>query len=719
MDAEHAPTATLADGLAELWRRVEAATGGDPDAVLGDDAMKLADRLVQLSTAADAGTPVEIVYAVAVVHVVRFSAGHEEADRLMAIRLLTELAPVAPELSPGDLLATLGVTVLDGRALLAADALDRAVVSTDRGVLDDAVERLEASVLETPPDDRDLAARLSNLSLGLRLRAERFGPQSELDRAVSAAEASVAAVAPGDPELPACLANLADALLARYERRGSMVDLDKATSVLLGARAAIGEAGADPAADANAVAAACDGKLAAAHRLLFAANGLGSDLDAAVDYGRLACDRAGLAPAARASAHSNLGSALATRFALTGSARDLAQAVAELRDAAELTEPADPAAVMRWSNLSAVFQDRYQAYGAAADLDAAALAARAAVASADQAGFCTEETASSLTNLGNVLRVRGELRTSLDERGDAQADLDAAVAVARRALAATPPRHPDRAGRLNNAALAVQSRAHLEERTPGSDAAPAPGPVDEAVALMRQAVAAATDATDRSGYLANLSQLLRDGYDRAADPADLAESVDVAAQAAARPGGLAREAGVMLNLGMAHAVRWGESPTEPDFEDALAAFRRGARATGADAADRLGCARQWSQLAAAAGQWPLALAGGQAAVSLLPLAAWRGLGRADREFALFRQSPVASEAAAAALHVDDPGTAVGLLEQGRAVLWAQLTDGGDEADLLRRRAPGLASRLDEVRAALDRDEFGVSSSPLAFEPRPL
>ncbi|MCM3921032.1 hypothetical protein ND748_04985 [Frankia sp. AiPs1] len=718
------PDGVLTAELAALWDRVRAAAGGETSAVLGDDALEFAEQVVRRSTTADAGTPVEVVHAVAALRAVRFLVGQDEADRLMAIRLLTELVPVSPELAPERWLASVGATVLDGRALLAADALERALVSSGPDVLQDAVEQLEAVVAQTPEDAADLAGRLSNLGIALRLRAERFGSDADLDRAVTVAATSVAAVvAEAGAELAGCLANLADALVTRYERRGVGRDLDEATAVLVRARAMVH----GPA----ALVATCESKLCAVAWLRFALSGLAADLDTAVEHGRRACGCAQLMPGELASARSNLGSALATRFTMTGSARDIDEAVGVLRAAVASTAPDDPAGALRRSNLSAALQDRYRAYGAARDLDAAAFSAQSALAGALRAAHPASETATYFTNLSNILRMRGDLRARLaDSADDARADLDGAVVAARRALDATPVGHPDRAGRLCNTALALQSRVSqgLAGDDPGDGRPPdvptagedgavstvtrgSDGYLGAAVDLMRQAVAAATDPTRRSGYLANLSQLLRDRHDRDGDPADLAEAIDAAA-AAARPGGDGERvlaAGVLLNLGMAHAVRWAATRQEADLTAALAALRRGAAADLAHVDDRLGCARQWGELAAVAGDWPLALAGYQAATALLAPAAWPGLARTDRELALFRQSPVASEAAAAAVHAGDPATAVELLEQGRAVLWGQLAAGLDEVGRLRRQAPDLADRLDEVRAALSLNEFGALS----------
>ena len=152
---------------------------------------------------------------------------------------------------------------------------------------------------------------------------------------------------------------------------------------------------------------------------------------------------------------------------------------------------------------------------------------------------------------------------------------------------------------------------------------------------------------------------------------------------------------------------------DAELAAAIRSWRAGALAAGSPPTLRLACARQWAELAAAQRDWDLAAEAYDHAVALLPLTSWRGLGRADQEYGLRRQAPVASDAAAAFLGAGQPGSAVAQLESGRAVLWTQQLDMRDSVAALRTSQPALAASLDRVRHALD---AVVSALPLASRP---
>jgi len=98
---------------------------------------------------------------------------------------------------------------------------------------------------------------------------------------------------------------------------------------------------------------------------------------------------------------------------------------------------------------------------------------------------------------------------------------------------------------------------------------------------------------------------------------------------------------------------------------------------------------------------PDAALGYATAVGLLPLLAWRGVDRAEREQILAYCEGLAGNAAAAAIRAGRPDRATELLEHGRGVLWSQLLETRTDLAALCDAAPGLATQLMDVRAALD------------------
>ena len=206
----------------------------------------------------------------------------------------------------------------------------------------------------------------------------------------------------------------------------------------------------------------------------------------------------------------------------------------------------------------------------------------------------------------------------------------------------------------------------------------------------------------RAALLSTIGLLLIRRFEHGGGTADLTAALNAAAASvAAYPSRHPAVAGAALNLGSAHRVAFKHYHDDADLAEAIRSWRAGAMAAGSPAALRLACARQWAELAAAERSWDLAAEAYGHAVTLLSLVSWRGLRRADQEYGLLRQAPVASDAAAASLATGDPAGGVRQLEHGRAVLWTQKLDTRGSVEPLRASQPALAASLDRVRHALD------------------
>jgi hypothetical protein len=108
--------------------------------------------------------------------------------------------------------------------------------------------------------------------------------------------------------------------------------------------------------------------------------------------------------------------------------------------------------------------------------------------------------------------------------------------------------------------------------------------------------------------------------------------------------------------------------------------------------------------------------GYESAVAQLPLLAWRGIRRDDQEHLLARWGGLAGDAAAAAVRAGHRGRAAELLEHGRGILWAQLLDARTDLARLAAAAPGLAARMDGVRAELDAGAAAPGSATGPYRP---
>jgi len=120
-----APAVPLGDQelLGELRERIAAAAGGDAGAVLGEEALAVADRLAHASMTPSGELPAEVAHGIAVLRAMRFLCGGGEDERLTALRLLTEIRRTVPDLAPEELFKALNASAADGLAVLGAELL--------------------------------------------------------------------------------------------------------------------------------------------------------------------------------------------------------------------------------------------------------------------------------------------------------------------------------------------------------------------------------------------------------------------------------------------------------------------------------------------------------------------------------------------------------------------------------------------------------------------
>ncbi|MET8046593.1 CHAT domain-containing protein [Streptosporangium sp. NPDC005286] len=352
----------------------------------------------------------------------------------------------------------------------------------------------------------------------------------------------------------------------------------------------------------------------------------------------------------RSSELSALAGAYVRRFERDGGSGDLDEAVDAARRAAD-TVPADDLVgrISLLQTLGTTLVLRYRHTRNRADLDQAIDLGRQVLNTSRTMGNARQ---TALSNLCNRLRTRYLLTGGLS-------DLEEAVGFGREAIEPTSNGHPDPADRIN-LALALWDRALLR-----ADLAD-PTDLDAAIGQAEAAADALhASSPQRTHALFTLASMLRDRSETGGT--------------ASRPG---------------------------DADRSLALFQEAARTFTSPPRERLDAAVAWGGFAAgraAAGHldWEAAAEGFATAVGLLPLAAWRGLERADRERLLAPRSNVATEAAACAISCGRLEQAVELLDQGRSVLWSQALDTRTDLTALREAHPETAERLEHLRAGLD------------------
>lgn len=628
------------------------------------------------------------------------------------------------------------------------------------GDLDDAVEAGREAVETAGPAHASYAGACNNLALALRNRYERRGGRADLDQAVARARDGVRA-ATDVSERGRCLSTLAGVLVARFERHGGLRDLDEAIGTCRAALACAGlplplaaephgvddrrppaaqdasdavpvllnlavalrlrheRTGAAPDLDESVAAARQSVLLASPHHAdypgcldqlsttlqqRFPLSGDREDLDEAVDAGCKALNRCPARHPARRKLLSNHARVLHMRFALDGDAGDLDGAITTVREGLRAAAPGDAGYALCHVQLATLTLSRHRLAGDPVDLDTAVAAASEAVAA----------TAPGSPDEGILLNMLGIAHQVRFAQWAEPADIEAAVRAGRQAVRATPVSHWSYAlcrQNLGNTLLTRWLWRLTEDGTGGPGrrvGEPLPRgaadltDLDGAVAAHRAALDAAEGTEARAMCSLNLGAALRWRYEQTGSAPDGAEA-EVLLREASRliPVDGPVHGRALSALAELLRVRHERTADRDSAAEAVAVWRRAARLSGAAASDRIESAASWGVLALRLGRREEAVEGLAAAVDLLPLLAWRGLPRTERERLLGRCAGLAQDAAAVALSAGRPEEAVELLERGRSVLWSQLLEQKTELEALHEAAPVPAARLARVRAALD------------------
>ncbi len=321
------------------------------------------------------------------------------------------------------------------------------------------------------------------------------------------------------------------------------------------------------------------------------AAGDGTALETAISLWR---DMADLLPApwpGRPMVLSNLCSGLRFRYLVRGGEADLEESVALGREAVRLAAPDDPSRAMYLANLSGSLSVRYELRRDPGDLDLAVDTGRDSVRAAPvpQALFHS--------NAGFALLLRHDRNTAYDDRGAADADLDAAVEEFRAAVRHAPADDPQRPMYLANLGHALHQRFRRHGR---------PADLETGVDAATRAV---TDCPPghpaRHGHLLRLSGILRSRAELTGASADLDTAVDTARQAlAAAPAASPDRQAATEALGLALRLRFERLRQQADLDESGGLLPEPSRDEGVPAATTPSAT---TPTASPAGPVPLAL----------------------------------------------------------------------------------------------------------------
>jgi hypothetical protein len=519
--------------------------------------------------------------------------------------------------------------------------------SLDRSITD--LERLSHALAGHAPGQ---ARVLANLGEALRQRFEMHGRRSDLETAIEVQDRALGLLRPGDPLRSFVLRGSSVLRQIRAERYGGPGTTEELTIAEDLAREAVLESGpTDPRWPVRLH------TLAAAQRLRYQ---FGGPLEHLVDAAETARTASAAAPGDTVLA-SHLGLILRMRYEHHGRIADLHAAIDLGRPAAAGDDRIH--APMTWTNLSTMLEARHAHLGDGTDLADAVHAARRAVELTDPASL---HHGMYLAVLARILALRGT-----------DADRDEAVTTAQRAVTATPATAAQHQTRSALLARVLLDRGTIPD-------------LHRATEVSRQAAAATLRTPHPDAQVLHTAAVVA-GH----GPAGQDEAIRYATRALALTGADDPvRASIEVSLGDWTAGRHPRT--------AATHYRAAAEQRTAAPSLRCDAARRWAAAARAAGDPAEALTAYRLAVGLLAIAASHGLRRGDRERHLADRTGLAGDAAATAVDGGAPDTAVQLLEQGRAVLHAQVLETRADFTTLQAAHPELAARASGLAALLDR-----------------
>ncbi|KAG1730929.1 CHAT domain-containing protein [Suillus occidentalis] len=392
---------------------------------------------------------------------------------------------------------------------------------------------------------------------------------------------------------------------------------------------------------------------------------------------------------------------LITRFERRGNGKDLDQVITFQSEVLALRPVGHPDRSLSLNNLANKLSTRFDHRGNDEDLDQA-IALHREVLALRPVGHTDRPP--SLNTLGNQLSAR------FSHRGNVE-DLAEAIVLHRQAVALCSVGHTDRSSSMNN--LAVQLSARFDHGGNTED-------LDEAIALDREALASHPVVhTDRFSTLNNLGEQLSTRFGHRGHVEDLNESREVLHRSLSLleqhdPRQLAAHMALATVYLLFHQSRLDGTDARKDSDSLNAVMdhlKAAAQVVSGSLLRRLRASLRWvhhasqyshgTELEAYVTSMQLL----NAYVSVSASVSSRHDAMKEKEL----PRALAVDAASRALRNGDVGRAVELLEQGRAVIWTQITrlrtplgslqTRGDHAVTLMQRFRDLSSLLNKPPAS--------------------
>ncbi|KAH7907734.1 TPR-like protein [Hygrophoropsis aurantiaca] len=507
--------------------------------------------------------------------------------------------------------------------------------------IDEAFDLAREALSLRPPGHPERSWSLDSIGFGHLVRFLRQGLLSDLDDAIEIRRSVLKFHPPGHAERSWSLDNLADCLWSRFQQRGTPSDLDSATEL-----------------HRTALELRPCGHPERARSLFHVANDLwlkyekeGSlpDLDEAIHLHRAALELRPSGSLERVTSLNNLALAIWVRFEQQGLLSDLDEAFELNRSALELYPPGHPNKSATLNNLAICLTNRYRQRGLLTDLDDAINFHRIAL---DIREVGHPERPSSLTNLADSLRTRFQ-------RLHFVPDLDEAIELNRAAIELHPPGHPGRYISLGNLAECLHCRFQRE----GS-----PLHLEEAIGLCRDSLALNPQNIMNLGVLA---ESLHSRFKLRGLKSDQDEAIDVCRSTLLRcHAGHGSYPVIIRQLGELLITK-GEQST---IDEAFLQYSNISRSMSyCVTREALNAAQSWVENAERL-KHPSVLNAYRTALALLDrlLAVTPSVSQ-RHEVLKANASTLAVDAFSCAVRHGALASAAEMLEQGRSILWAQLS----------------------------------------------
>ncbi|KAG2153737.1 CHAT domain-containing protein [Suillus bovinus] len=390
--------------------------------------------------------------------------------------------------------------------------------------LDQAIAFQREALALRPVDHLDRFMSLNNLATQLSTRFQHRGNDKDLDQSIAIQREALTLQLVGHTDRSGALNNLANRIFNRFEHRGDDEDLDQAIALLREALALQPVGHLDRFLSLN--------NLATQLSTRFDHRGNDNDLDQSIALQREALALQPVGHIYRSTSLNNLANRISTRFDHRGNDEDLDQSISLYREALALRPVGHTGRPSSLNDLAVRLSIRFDHRGNDEDLDQAIALHREALA-LTSVGHTDRPT--QLNNLATQLFIRFHQRCNdnsdgdLDQaaalyrealalhphRGDDK-DLDQAIALQTEVLDLCPVGHIDRSSSLNN--LANQLSFRFSHRGNDED-------LDRAIILHKEALALRpVGHPDRFGSSNNLAAQLCSRFKHRGNREDLDES---------------------------------------------------------------------------------------------------------------------------------------------------------------------------------------------------